>query len=119
MDQSYCPDCGAEVDEADNFCRRCGAAVRAARIPVVRNAQLPAVWRPVVSPAAKGAALMAAGTVGQYLLRRVARSVLGGADRPPGTLSLRRTRDRDGMIDDAQIITETVMMRRVRVRRRP
>jgi hypothetical protein len=121
MDQARCFDCGTELDLSDNYCRQCGTPARAARLPSVRTPQLPAMWRPVVSPAVKGAAVMAAGTVGQFLLRRAVRSVLGGAtNRASGrTLAIRRPRRDDGMIDDAQIITETVMMRRVRVRRRP
>jgi len=60
---------------------------------------------------------MAAGTIGQFVFRRVVSSMLGGGARKPRALQVRRARGDDGMVDEAQIITETVMMRRVRVRR--
>jgi len=69
-------------------------------------------------PVMKGAAVMAAGTVGQYMLRRMVGNLLrGGRTRKAGALRLRNGRD-GAMVDEAQIITETVMMRRVRVQRR-
>lgn len=79
----------------------------------------PAVWQPRVSPVVKGAAVMAAGTLGQFVLRRVVSGVIGGGgkSRPRRTLRIGGRRDDDGMVDEAQIITETVMMRRVRIRR--
>jgi hypothetical protein len=40
----------------------------------------------------------------------------GGRPRKSRALKARGGRD-DGMVDEAQIITETIMMRRVRVRR--
>jgi hypothetical protein len=67
----------------------------------------------------RGAAVMAAGTVGQILLRRVVRGLVGGGRRarPRRSLALRERGDGDGLTDEAQIVTEMVMMRRVRVRR--
>ena len=60
MDASFCPSCGASVESADNFCRKCGVAMCAA-VPAVRQPMTPAVWQPRVSPVMKGAAVMAAG----------------------------------------------------------
>jgi hypothetical protein len=61
---------------------------------------------------------MAAGTVGQFVFRRVVSGLLGGGKRPKANrVSIRRPQERDGLVDEAQIITETIMMRRVRVRR--
>ncbi len=61
---------------------------------------------------------MAAGTVGQFLFRRAVRNLIGGGrSRKAGAIQLRKPRERDGMADEAQIITEMVMMRRVRIRR--
>jgi hypothetical protein len=116
MNDALCSICAAEIDGEDNFCRQCGAAVRASRLPAVRGAATPAIWRPHVSPAVKGAAVMAAGTVGQFLFRRAVHGVFGGS-RKSQAIKIRRPRERDGMADEAQIITETVMMRRVRIRR--
>lgn len=76
------------------------------------------VWRPQASPVVKGAAVMAAGTIGQFVFRRVVSGLLGGGPRRRGARALRiRRRNDDGLVDEAQIITETVMMRRVRIRR--
>ena len=66
----------------------------------------------------KGAAVMAAGTVGQILVRGVAKRLLGGDSQNRRGLRIGRARG-DGLVDDAQIITETVTMRRVRIRRQP
>lgn len=117
MNNPVCTSCESLIDENDNFCRRCGASVGAA-LPAVRNNMSTTIWQPAVSPVVKGAAVMAAGTVGQFLFRRVVSNLLtGGGGRKAGPLAVRRGRGDDGMVDEAQIITETVMMRRVRVRR--
>jgi hypothetical protein len=114
MNTSVCPECRAMLEIDDNFCRRCGATV-GARLPAVRGQLSPAIWQPQVPRIVKGAAVMAAGTVGQYLMRRVITNVLsGGKQRPRRSI---RVKENDGMLDEAQIITETVMMRRVRIRR--
>ncbi len=60
---------------------------------------------------------MAAGTVGQFILRRVVSSMLGGGGKKQRALQIRRPRGDDGLVDEAQVITETIMMRRVRIRR--
>lgn len=115
MDIAFCPACGVSVDGGDNFCRHCGASTGRGQLPAVRTAALPVAWRPTVSPVVKGAAVMAAGTAGQFLLRRVVGGFTGGGRRR--AINVRRPRGGDGMVDEAQIITETVMMRRVRIRR--
>lgn len=120
MNDSYCPGCGTGLDLDDNFCRHCGLSSGRAALPVLRPQAAAAVWQPSVSPVVKGAAVMAAGTVGQFLLRRVVRGIVDGnaQRRPSRATRLRRNRrNDDGMVDEAQIITETVMMRRVRLRR--
>ena len=114
MQASDCYSCGLPLATDDNFCRRCGASMHA-QVPAVRAELAPAVWRPNVPPVVKGAAVMAAGTIGQYVFRRVVGGLLN-----PGTRKPRRLGGwprGDGMVDEAQIITETVMLRRVRVRR--
>lgn len=117
MNVPACRACDFPLDPGDNFCRRCGLAV-AAPLPAVRGSLSPAAWQPQVSPVVKGAAVMAAGTIGQFVLRRVVSSLLGGgAKRSPRRLQVARPRERDGMVDEAQVITETIMMRRVRIRR--
>ena len=120
MDATFCSSCGLQLEAADNFCRRCGNAASPtggkAGLPAVRAQATPALWRPTVSPAVKGVAVMAVGTLSQFLLRK---AVSGLVSRPShtGTINIRQPKQKDGLVDDAQIITETVMMRRVRIRR--
>ena len=118
MNGSYCPSCGFAVEGDDNYCRHCGLAMSNASLPAVRGATATTIWQPAVSPVVRGAAVMAAGTVGQFLFRRAVRGLIGGGrSRKAGAINIRKPRERDGMTDEAQIITEMVMMRRVRVRR--
>ncbi len=119
MHVSTCHACSFALDNGDNFCRRCGVAVVQAQLPAVRESAMPARWRPQTSPIVKGAAVMAAGTVGQFVFRRVIGGLLsgGGRSNTRRAIQTKHPRRDDGMIDEAQIITETVMMRRVRIRR--
>ena len=114
-----CDACTSPLDTSDNFCRRCGASAVSATLPTVRQDATPTIWQPQVSPVVKGAAVMAAGTVGQFLFRRMVSSMFGSGSRRPKSKAIRvgNGREHDGMVDEAQIITETIMMRRVRVRR--
>jgi hypothetical protein len=116
MNNPRCVSCESVLDADDNFCRRCGAPVAA--LPAVRGNMSTTVWQPAVSPVVKGAAVMAAGTVGQFLFRRMVGNLLGGGrSRKTNAIRVKRQRDDDGMVDEAQIITEMIMTRRVRVRR--
>ncbi len=121
MNTSFCPSCGFGSDAGDNFCRRCGTSIGTPQLPAVRATSATTIWQPNVSPVVKGAVVMAAGTVGQFLVRRAMSGIFGtnGSSRRSGVLPIKRRRGDDGMVDDAQIITETVMMRRVRIRRQP
>jgi hypothetical protein len=115
MQGSICHACTAALDLDDNFCRRCGTPTNRTQLPAVRQSAGVTVWQPQVPPVVKGAAVMAAGTIGQFLLRRMASNLIGGGrNRKPRALTVDR---RDGLVDEAQIITETVMTRRVRIRR--
>jgi hypothetical protein len=116
MEPSHCHACATELDPEDNFCRRCGAPTDGTRLPAVRQPAGMTVWQPHVPPVVKGAAVMAAGTIGQFLIRRMASNLIGGG-RARKPRALKVDRRQDGMVDEAQIITETVMMRRVRIRR--
>ena len=114
-----CSSCASSIDDADNFCRQCGAPA-ANTLPAVRSMSAVTVWQPQVPSVVKGAAVVAAGTVGQFLFRRAVRSLFAGNSQRTraGAIRIKPPRkQRDGMIDEAQIITETVMLRRVRIRR--
>lgn len=119
MQPSICLACNCPLDGDDNFCRRCGTVVSQAQLPTIsRPATAPSIWRPQASPVVKGAAVMAAGTVGQFVFRRIIGGLLsGGGARKRRAIQIKNRRGNDGMIDEAQIITETIMMRRVRIRR--
>lgn len=118
MNGPSCLSCDRVLDAGDNFCRNCGLPVGSA-LPTVRSNMSTTVWQPTVSPVVKGAAVMAAGTVGQFLFRRMVSGLLGrhGHARASRGLPARRARTDDGLVDEAQIITEMIMTRRVRVRR--
>jgi hypothetical protein len=118
MPANTCSACTFGIDQGDNFCRRCGLALEeSAPLPVARGSTSLTIWRPQASPVVKGAAVMAAGTLGQFVVRRAISSLLGeGPRKKRRSLFPSRRRD-DGLVDEAQIITETVMMRRVRIRR--
>jgi hypothetical protein len=119
MHMSTCHACSFALDDSDNFCRRCGIPASQAQLPAVRAAATPAMWRAPSSPVVKGAAVMAAGTIGQFVFRRVLGGLLAGG-RGSGkrrAIKIRNRHDNDGLVDEAQIITETIMMRRVRIRR--
>ncbi len=116
---STCPRCRSARDADDNFCRRCGLAASTTQLAPIPPPGAATVWRPQASPVVKGAAVMAAGTVGQFLFRRIVGGILGsgrGASRKHRAIRIKNPRN-DGMVDEAQIITETIMMRRVRIRR--
>jgi hypothetical protein len=119
MHQSACSACSFDLADADNFCRNCGAPVVApAQLPAVASKTSVTIWKPQASPVVKGAAVMAAGTVGQFLVRRAVHALLRDGSKPKTRRAIRvRGGADDGMVDDAQIITETIMMRRVRIRR--
>lgn len=119
MQPSICPACNFPLDGDDNFCRRCGTGVSQAQLPTIRRGATTSIWRPQASPVVKGAAVMAAGTVGQFVFRRIIGGLLSGSggSRKRRAIQIKNRRGNDGMIDEAQIITETIMMRRVRIRR--
>jgi hypothetical protein len=117
MADATCHTCNVPLDAGDRYCRRCGTPVASGRLPAVAGEQSVTVWKPQASPIVKGAAVMAAGTLGQFVLRRMVGGLLARPQRRRRLLPIAR-RD-DGLADEAQIITETVMMRRVRIRRQP
>lgn len=71
-----CYRCGRPHEPEDNYCRRCGAALRSRRLPVPREPYALAPWRGWGPPAVRGAAVLAAGSLLPWLLRRLARRAL-------------------------------------------
>jgi hypothetical protein len=125
-----CPGCDSPHDPEDNYCRRCGAALRVTRVPMVRGEQsyAPVAWRETMPVVARGAAVVAAGTLAEAILRRLIGRVLRGRSRPSGgrtRLPARRETEKADVTegpqladDGDQVISETFLFRRVRLRRR-
>jgi hypothetical protein len=117
-----CGRCATACDDEDNFCRHCGLALHDPQLPAVSNGRnLPVAWQPPLPVAVmKGAAFVAAGTLAEVLVRRMVRSAFGRGSKEP------RAAKRNGrhvvaatepMPDDAQMVSETFLFRRIRFRR--
>ena len=122
LETIICGRCATACEAEDNFCRHCGMALQDRPLPSVRQAApLPAVWRPRVPGAVvRGAAFVAAGTIAEALVRRMVRRALGrtAGARAPAARSRRAAVVRpEPMPDDAQVVSDTVLFRRVRIRR--
>ncbi len=120
---SLCSRCGVPYDQEDNFCRHCGLSFQGAQLPSVRNgSQLPVVRRaPLPAAVVRGVAVIAAGTVAELLLRRLARGAsrrLPGMSKGPAMRSKNEIAAReDAMPVDAALVSETLLLRRIRIRR--
>lgn len=135
-----CPDCAASFEPADNYCRQCGmylaalrdtAIIAATAAPPARierqRAQLPAPVKKAATAVAIGTALqIGVGLTGKYLARQATRQAVSAvrpkaarrekvkpaAETAPVVQSA--TPDPYG---DAAAVSETVMIRRVWIRR--
>jgi hypothetical protein len=125
-----CPRCGSSHDREDSFCRRCGAALHASRVPMVRDERsyAPVPWRGTMPVVVRGAAVVAAGTLAEAVLRRLVARALRGRARPSdrrARLPARRQPEKAGVVepsepagDGDQVVSETFLFRRVRLRHR-
>jgi hypothetical protein len=110
-----CGRCGWAFDDGDKYCRECGISLQDAQVPVVRDELLPVEWRPSVPAAvAGGAALVAAGTIGRFLLGRLARGAHSAAF--PAARGLPRDVIAQRAGDSGAIVSETLVFRRIRIR---
>lgn len=131
-----CQSCDVPYDPSDNFCRRCGASLNdsslpaeAVRLPAIPNHSYETVaWRPTLPVAVRGAAVLAAGTLAEVVLRGLAsrlfqRGARAAARRTGHENNRRRTEivkaepGEEPTGQEAQIVSETWFFRRVRVRR--
>jgi predicted amidophosphoribosyltransferase len=126
-----CPSCDSPHDPGDNFCRRCGSSLNQASslegvtLPAVRHSRYEAVpWRPALPVAVRGAAVIAAGTLAEMLLRSLASRLLRRGARlferehrndrkPTEVVPAEPVEDEP----EGQIVSESWFFRRVRVRR--
>ena len=91
-----------------------------AALPVRRPAQTPDLWRRAAPVVARGAALVAAGLIGEWLLRSAARRALNGASAPKVSSAKNRSLvpSKGAPSEGIIAVSETVVMtRRVIVRR--
>ena len=115
-----CAGCGASFEWDDNFCRRCGWALRSSRLPVKGAVLTPAVWRRAAPAVVQGVAMVALGLAAETLLRTAA----SRAWRLPALLRPARSKGRALPVRRGEIssvgsvaVSETVVMRRVTLRR--
>lgn len=134
-----CPDCAASYELADNYCRQCGMFLAALRDTAIiaapparverQRAQLPAPVKKAATAVAIGTALqIGVGLTGRYLARQATKQAVSAvrpkaarrekvkpvAETAPAVQSA--TPDPYG---DAGAVSETVMIRRVWIRRVP
>lgn len=131
-----CPDCSASYEIDDNYCRNCGmylAAMRPAPVAAagnraiepVRSAGLPAPVRKAATALAIGTALqIGVGLAGKYIAAQGAKQAAVTAAKPLARRGIRKgqaAKRADNAVrdplEDAAAISETVMVRRVWVRR--
>ena len=116
-----CRSCNSHLSLADEFCRSCGLEQRNSRLPVKRApAPPPALWHQAAPGLARGAALVVAGVAAEWLMRFAAKRALGGVlfghspSRGRKAISAQKS---EGLPEGIMAISETVVMRRVILRR--
>lgn len=112
-----CGACGARGTIEKDRCTACGAEQRRYRMLMKREqAQPPAVWRQAAPVVARGAALVAAGLIGEWLFRTAAKKALQAPfSRPKKGVAVA---SKEGALPKGVIaVSETIVMRRVIVRR--
>lgn len=110
-----CGACGASGTIENDECTACGANQRRYRMPVKREqAQPPALWQQAAPVVMRGAALVAAGFIGEWLFRSAAKKAVQAP--------FNRSKKKTAVVKKEEpretiAISETVVMRRVIVRR--
>ncbi|MGE5596980.1 MAG: hypothetical protein ACM3S1_13230 [Hyphomicrobiales bacterium] len=131
-----CPDCGTAYEPTDNYCRRCGMYLAAVRptAPATVGAESRAVEpvRPgLPAPVKKAATALAIGTAlqigvglaGKYLAAQSAPQAVNAGQRAatkPRRKGRDAAREETAVADpaaDAAAVSETVLIRRVWIRR--
>lgn len=130
-----CPDCAHPYEVEDNYCRRCGMYVAALREPTALTARpvqpieryqrertpLPAPVKKAVTAVAVGAAMqMGLSLASRYLAAQAAQKAARAAVSQPQSRGRRRIAangHETGLPDDIAAVSETVVVRRVWIRR--
>lgn len=111
-----CGACGAKGTIENDECTACGANQRRYRMPVKREqAQPPALWQKAAPVVARGAALVAAGFIGEWLFRSAAKKAVQAPFKR--SKKSKAVVEEGGARGETVAISETVVMRRVIVRR--
>lgn len=109
-----CTACGSKVPPGGTACVVCGASTR---LPVPRRGAAPTVWRQAAPVVARGAALVAIGVLGEWLLRSAAKRALtlstGKRGEKSRALAARGQVPEEGIV----AVSETIVARRVVYRR--
>lgn len=134
-DSLACPDCTASYTVNDNYCRKCGMYVAALRaMPLVQAAPADPPMRldngraGLPAPVKKAATALAIGTAlqigvnlaGRYLAGHATRAAANSLRSRPASMSKPAVQQSRELIDAAQdtvSVSETVMVRRVWIRR--
>ena len=133
-----CPDCNAPYEPSDNYCRQCGMYLAALREVAVapaapaiparyerERASLPAPVKKAVTAVAIGTALQVGMSLtGKYLARQAAKQAVNAvwtkpkarAERPKPIEAAKEVQPADEYAD-AAAVSETVIVRRVWIRR--
>ena len=108
-----CDNCDSYSSKADSYCKRCGAELRNTRLPVPRTPNQPTVWRQAAPVLARGAALVALGVIAETAINALAKGAFGLP------LSHKRlpARRNGGLPEGTLAVSETVVMRRLILRR--
>lgn len=115
-----CGRCGAHADLEDNFCRYCGATLRAQRLPIKRErTTVPSVWRRAAPAVVQGAAMLAVGVAAEWLLRSAARRALSlpRLGRRPAKGETLPTVRKELPPAEGVAVSEMIIMKRVTLRR--
>lgn len=118
-----CGRCSLACDPEDNFCRHCGLSLREHQLPSVHEGpHLPAVRElSVPSVVAKGAAVVAVGTIAEAILRRLVGGVLRHGPSMPRMPAKRAKGEvvpkEDETPEETHVLSETLFVRHLRIRR--
>lgn len=121
-DAVVCGRCSTVCSTEDNFCRNCGLALQEQRLPALNQGnRLPAFSRPALpAVVVKGATVIAVGAIAEMVVRRAVGRVLRRgkkAERLPARTSKNGVRTHNGALPEGTLESETLFLRRVRIRR--
>ncbi|MFQ5879187.1 MAG: zinc-ribbon domain-containing protein [Dehalococcoidia bacterium] len=117
----FCPNCEIAVDVDDSFCRRCGAPLSGAGLPVpATSAHPPVPWRNMALVLMQGAAALAVSTLAEMAVRAVVKRALRwplSLGRPSAAERVAELSTEEYFVPiETHTESQTVLVRRVRIR---